>query len=122
MKVLKNIITVCVLCASIIGFTACEKIEKGTPPAIKKLIRETNKMSGCLGRVVEYEYNNEYIYCFEHHPDHFDGNTIYYDEKGKKLWEFGGGWGSKPLEGFYEKAIFKRVIWKAKDWYDIKHE
>ena len=107
-----------------IGFTACEKYAKDTPHAIKKQIRETNKMSRCLGRVVEYEYNNEKIYCFLPHPDCFDAASIYYDEKGKELWGYsgwGGCWGT-PLENFREKAIFKKIIWTHKTWYELKNE
>ena len=121
MKAIKNITVISLLfCIGVIGFTACEKIEKDTPQAIKKLVRETKKEHGCLGRVFELEYNNEHIYCFEPHPDCFDVQWFFYDEKGNKLWE-DGGWGriGTYLEDFYEKAIFKRVIWKEKDWYDI---
>ena len=95
-----------------IGFIACQKIEKDTPPAIKKLIRE-NKNRG--GQVVEYEYNNENIYCWIDFC--CDGYTSYYDKNAKLLWQTGGfdGKGSGvPLEGFYENAIYKRIIWTNK--------
>ena len=56
---MKRILTISTLILIFaIGFSACEKIEKDTPPAIKKLIRE-NKISG--GQVVEYEYHSIYI-------------------------------------------------------------
>jgi len=94
-----------------IGFTACEKIEKDTPQAIKKLIREKGKHGG---QVIEYEYNHEYVYCWDDHC--YDGFIICYNEKGKELWLSGGldglGDGKCP-EDFFDKAIFKRIIWTS---------
>jgi hypothetical protein len=98
------------------AFTTCQKIEKDAPQAIKKLIRKSEH----TGRVVEYEYNNGYIYSFLPRTDHFDCPTIYYNEKGNKLWEVElcwGGWGT-PIEGFYEKSVLKRIIWTHKTWKD----
>ena len=113
---MKNLVIVCLLfSAGIIGFSSCEKIEKDTPKAIKKLIRDRSKREN--GQVVEYEYNNENIYKWWYplectHPD-----AYYYDKNANLLWQSGGfdGMGQGiPLEGFYEKAICKRIIWTSK--------
>ena len=95
-----------------VSFSACKKIEKDTLPAIKKLIKE-NKWGG---QVVEYEYNNNNIYIWWF-PGCIDCFTVFYNEKGIELWKAGGFTGKgegTPLEGFYENAIFKRVIWTEK--------
>jgi hypothetical protein len=98
-------------CIGIIGFTACEKIEKDTPQAIKKLIREKKKRDG---QVIEYEYNNESIYCLWH-PCIFDSYAFFYNKKGDELWRSGEmGVIGNLLEGFYEKAVFKRIVWTNK--------
>jgi hypothetical protein len=97
-----------------IGFTACEKIEKDTPQAIKKLIREKHKQRG--GQIIEYEYNNENIYCWNQ-PDCFDCLIFFYDKNANLLWKTGGldgeGDGNCPKD-FYEKATIKRIIWTDK--------
>ena len=112
MKRVRNIITICLL--SIIGittFSSCEKIADDTPKAIKKLIRENKKYGG---QVIEYEYNSENIYCWWQ-PCVFDSDALFYDEKGVELWRSGEmGITGNYLEGFYEKAIFKKKIWTDK--------
>ena len=96
-----------------IGFTSCQKIEKDTPQAIKKLIREKKNWGG---QVVEYDYNNENIYCWGQ-PSCIDCFADFYDKNAKLLWQTGGfdgaGDGNSPKD-FSEKAIFKRIIWISK--------
>ena len=110
---MKNLVIVCLLFfAGIIGFSSCEKIEKDTPKAIKKLIRE-NKEKG--GTVIEYEYNNENIYMWDYLGDF--GSFDYYDKNANLLWRGdvldGEGQGT-PLEG-YKKATRKRIVWTSKN-------
>ena len=95
-----------------VSFSACEKIEKDTPPAIKKIIRECKRDFGG-GQVLEYEYNqsNAY-YCI---PDNCnDCFSICYDKKGIELWRDGGIMGLMPPKDFEEKAVFKRIIWTSR--------
>jgi len=104
------------LVISMVGITiACEKIEKNTPPAIKKLIRGNN---WCLVQVNEYEYDNKKIYCFLYGVGCSGTSAIYYDKKGKKFWEIGKEIGSTLPEDFEGEAILKRTIWMTENWYD----
>ena len=98
MKVLKNIITVCVLCASIIGFTACEKVEigKNIPKCIEKKIKKEANNS-CLSFIEEYIYTpkgypnkiQSRIYRFTYGPPFCtpspDDVETYYDEKCNRI-------------------------------------
>ena len=119
---MKKIILSTLLLVFAIGFSACEKIEKDTPKAIKKLIRENGGMGG---QIAEYEYNKESIYMW-FQVGCFDCFTDYYDKNANLLWQSGGfdgkGQGT-PLEGFYGNAIFKRIIWtdkKTKEYLENK--
>jgi hypothetical protein len=94
-----------------IVFSSCEKIEKETPLAIKKLIKERHRSGG---QVVEYEYNKEYIYKWWE-PCCDDCFTKYYDKNANLLWKDGGYEGLRGLpEDFYDKAIYKRIVWTNK--------
>jgi hypothetical protein len=89
-----------------IGFSACEKIEKDTPAAIKKLIREYKLQDA---QVIEYEYNNEYIYKWWE-PGCIDAFVDFYDKNANLLWQdggFTGGGDGKYPKDFYDKAIYK---------------
>ena len=108
---MKRIILSTLLLFFAIGFTACEKIEKDTPQAIKKLIRNTEKG----GQVEEYEYKNEYIYN-RWFPDcvgsHCAGN--FYDKNATLLWSYGAAQGISDIPAdLRDKAIFKRIIWTS---------
>ena len=107
---MKRILTISTLALFFaLGFSACEKIEKDTPSAIKKIIRDNRKAGG---QVLEYRYNNESIYVYWR-PCSFDGEDIFYNEKGVELWRF-SGWGGTtgtPIEGFYREAVFKKIVW-----------
>jgi hypothetical protein len=94
-----------------IGFSACEKFEKNTPVAIKKIIRESDYFE--YTKVIEYEYNNSLVYCFlnENCDDCF---TDVYDEKGNLICRSGGYAGFSGCTDFYKKAVEKRVIWTRK--------
>jgi hypothetical protein len=93
------------------GFTACEKIEQGTPPEIRKLIREQG-FSYC--KVIECDYNGENVYDFIPHSDMSHKQGRLYDAKGNLLCEWGGY--ANPIGcGQYDgKLIEKRIIWKNK--------
>jgi hypothetical protein len=98
-----------------IGFSTCEKFEKDTPVAIKKLIRESYHFA--YTKVIEYEYNNSLVYLFlsENCIDCF---TYIYDEKGNLICRSGGIdglTGGERCTDFYEKAIEKRIIWTKKE-------
>ena len=109
---MKRILTISTLALFFaLGFSACEKIEKDTPPAIKKIIRDNRKAGG---QVLEYRYNNESIYVYWG-PCDADGEDIFYNGKGVELWRNGemGIRGNVP-EGFYTNAVFKRIVWTDK--------
>ena len=108
---MKRIVTLTLLLLFAIGFTACKKIEveKDTPQAIKKLIRENKNR--CLVQVNEYEYNNKNIYCFVNSWTCFlDISEIYYNDKGKKFGEVGKEIGNTLPNDFEKEAILKRII------------
>jgi hypothetical protein len=90
------------------GFTACQKIEKDTPPAIKKLIRE--KYGFCVS-VIECRCNEKVIYCFVGEPG-IDGQSYIFDEDGNRLCNIGGVAGDMCKE--YENRVEIRVIWTKK--------
>ena len=116
---MKRIITLSTLLLLFaIGFSACEKYADDMPQAIKKLIREKNKRDiGC--QVIEYEYNNERIYCWQKLGNCADCISSFYDKKANLLWLDGGHDGGNCPEDFYDKAIHKRIIWTSKK--AIKH-
>ena len=108
MKLILTLSTILLFFA--ICFSACEKIEKDTPPAIKKLIRKEKKNPAVVS---EHEYNNENIYRL-YEIGCRDCFVYYYDKNANLLWLSGGIEGKvegTPLEGFYERSICKRIIW-----------
>ena len=110
---MKRILTISTLILFFaLGFSACGKIEKGTPPAIKKLIRE--KKHTCSMMVVEYTYYEDFVYLFDGLGCD-DGMTYAYNRKGEKLWESGGiALIYTGPNDFYEKAIKERIVWTKK--------
>ena len=90
-----------------IAFTACQKIEKDTPQAIKKLIKEYNKSGACVS-VTEYKYNEKKIYCFKEN----DSSINIYDKNGNLLC-ISGGFVGKTCEE-YTNSIVTRIIWTKK--------
>ena len=110
---MKRILTISTLILIFaIGFSACGKIEKGTPSAIKKLIREKKHI--CSTKVVEYTYYEDLVYFFNSLGCN-DGASYAYDKKGNELWHVDGMTGR--MEGpkdFFEKAVFKRIIWTSR--------
>ena len=108
MRTIKYIVAVCLLaCISIIGFSACEKYGKGTPPAIKKLIRENYP----LGYVTEYECEKSLYYSLCNPIGTSDGSCLFYDEYGNFICSVGGLDGKNNCGDFFDKAIKKRIIW-----------
>jgi len=94
-----------------IAFTTCQKIEKDTPQAIKKLIRKDSK-SGTWVSVVECECNEKMFYLFKSRPFP-DAVSPVYDKNGNLLCTFGGMEGSTTCKGC-ENMIEKRIIWTSK--------
>ena len=93
-----------------IGFTACEKIEKDTPPAIKKLIRQGKKEHTMS--VIEYKCGEKIVYGFV--PEIIPDVAGYiYDKDGNMLCQVGGFFGLNGCEKEYENCI-ERVIWTKK--------
>ena len=109
---MKRILTISTLILIFaIGFSACGKIEKGTPPAIKKMIRERK---GHIEDVIEFEYENSLYYLICDLASTADGMCTLFDEHGNSICYSGGISGRNNCEDFFSKAIEKRVVWTNK--------
>jgi hypothetical protein len=112
MKIVRNVIAVSLLfCIGTITFTACEKVEKDTPQAIKKLIRKDSK-SGIWVSVTEYKCNEKIVYLFESNPFP-DAVSPVYDREGNILCTLGGLEGTVTCKEC-KNMIEKRIIWTSK--------
>lgn len=100
--------------------SGCEKasLPNDTPDCVKDaIIGNKNNEEWSVGSIEEYEFQGKTVYAFG--PDTrriADGSTEIYTSDCKRLCSVGGfGGPSVNLcngENFFQKAVFKRTIWK----------
>jgi len=113
MKRILKLITLLLFFA--IGFSACEKYAEDTPPAIKKLIKKSNKAGEDIS-VREYKCSDKVIYYFleTKHVERCHYFYVYiYDKEGNLLCSDGGTRTLKDNNCIWEYGDCEetRVIW-----------
>jgi hypothetical protein len=98
-----------ILFASMILFSSCQDVAENTPSAIRKIIRDKDKMAN-ICQVDEFDYDGQKVYamtCCTPTPD-FAENV--FDEKGNCICRLSSFAGMTCIN--WENARFIRTIYK----------
>ncbi len=115
---MKHIIQLFVI-ALIVFNAACKKcdVAKDVPSCVENSIRENkNNPNWQFGGVDEYEFQGKLVYAYSPSKNIADGSTSVVTDNCVSLCSV-GGFGGPAInqcngENFFQKAVFKRNIWK----------